>query len=657
MPTFPFRIFTSLLLLFISSIGNAQISVADSLKQEYDNGTLSKYQLYDNLFWEYLNVNKDSAKVYSTLVTQTASSEKEILNAKNINGTYYMTQKNYPIAFKNFSEILEHKNSDEILKGSACNNLGVMYLEKGKLDSSRIFYTKGLNYRIKGNDTKEKILESHVNLGSLEIMTSKYKKALESLFNSLSIAKDLKLEKRTAIILYNIGLTYSFLNENKNAIKYYQQSVEILKKLNLNRYVVQANNSIAEIYTRNKEYKKAEKILYQNLEMNIDDRNNASAYYLLADILFYQQKFKKSIDLANAALKLDTKLDNKKEIADDKILLAKSYYELNNLNKAKHLLTESKEFFEEVKDTVTLLTNYSLLTRINILENKDNHREKHLTNFLKLQDYQSEFYKNEKFKSIFELDKKYQTKEKELEILKLSNENEKQKASIAKSRLWLSSSIGISSLLGLLGFFLWQRRKQQQKLQLLEKSIEATDMEKNRIGRELHDGVASKVLQLINSSEDAYHSNTTNKLNDIYTEIRNLSHQLNNTPAHAEEPLFERIIELTSTINTPKVNLTIKPMSLIVKEPDASHIYRIIQELLVNTIKHAQSTTVDISINGSDNLTITYQDNGIGLADDLKKGNGLKNIEHRVQVLMGTINYNNTEHINGFSVNISIPQE
>ena len=70
-------------------------------------------------------------------------------------------------------------------------------------------------------------------------------------------------------------------------------------------------------------------------------------------------------------------------------------------------------------------------------------------------------------------------------------------------------------------------------------------------------------------------------------------------------------------------------------------LYRVIQELMNNILKHAKATEVTIQLNKVDtNLNIVVEDNGIGfdVAEALKKGGmGLRSIETRVKQLNGTI--------------------
>ena len=87
-------------------------------------------------------------------------------------------------------------------------------------------------------------------------------------------------------------------------------------------------------------------------------------------------------------------------------------------------------------------------------------------------------------------------------------------------------------------------------------------------------------------------------------------------------------------------------------------IFRIIQELVTNIIKHSQATSANISItNHQDSLSIIIEDNGIGF--DMKKiqhkdGMGLSSIEKRVEHLEGTLEVDSTEG-NGTTILIDIP--
>lgn len=84
--------------------------------------------------------------------------------------------------------------------------------------------------------------------------------------------------------------------------------------------------------------------------------------------------------------------------------------------------------------------------------------------------------------------------------------------------------------------------------------------------------------------------------------------------------------------------------------------YRVLQELMVNMKKHSQSSFVVIGFENNDNtIHFTYSDNGIGISNQLKLKNGLKNAENRIRAIKGTITFE-TETDKGFRVRFSLPK-
>ena len=91
------------------------------------------------------------------------------------------------------------------------------------------------------------------------------------------------------------------------------------------------------------------------------------------------------------------------------------------------------------------------------------------------------------------------------------------------------------------------------------------------------------------------------------------------------------------------------------KEQDIN-LYRIIQELVTNTLKHADAKKIGIQMIGENEaLTLIYRDDGVGIdlsKIDKKKGIGLKNIESRLSLISGKMNYQNQS--SGFHIEIQI---
>lgn len=213
------------------------------------------------------------------------------------------------------------------------------------------------------------------------------------------------------------------------------------------------------------------------------------------------------------------------------------------------------------------------------------------------------------------------------------------------------------------------RQLQKQKI-IMEKEL-AIEQERTRMSRELHDGLGSMLSGIkhsfaamknqldLSEHQDIKFDSNIDKLNESIKELRNLSHSMASDSLlkyGLENSLDDycRNISEPGVINVSFAALHTEGMHLT--EEQTFHIFRIVQELLQNVMKHAMAinTIVQISYNAG-HLYITVEDDGKGFDMETAKrktGAGLKNIETRVKILKGRIDYQTTK---GTSVLIEIP--
>jgi len=207
---------------------------------------------------------------------------------------------------------------------------------------------------------------------------------------------------------------------------------------------------------------------------------------------------------------------------------------------------------------------------------------------------------------------------------------------------------------------LQQERTQQEKelmyqKELLQASIDGQEKERLRIAKELHDDVGTMLSttrmyteQLSTQTKEENRNKLVLKMNELLgvtlRSVREISHDLR--PVILEKlGLHEAIKSLSETLNEAgevRVNYTVNGSINCTKE-QSINLYRILQELIANTIKHAQATQIDIQIDAEDEqIYLFYRDDGIGFDHaemSSKKGIGMKNIESRVSLLSGEIHY------------------
>jgi len=204
---------------------------------------------------------------------------------------------------------------------------------------------------------------------------------------------------------------------------------------------------------------------------------------------------------------------------------------------------------------------------------------------------------------------------------------------------------------------LYQERRHQaaeeaHQLELLQATIESQEKERDRMGRELHDGVGvmlSTIRMYMGHWNEECESNnekTYKRLDGLLGEtieaIRHVSADLR--PVVLETlGLEEAIADLTNTVaQASGVAIDFEAnYNHSLAQKDELNIYRIVQELLTNTIRHANASEVAISMHATAHIfQLTYRDNGVGLVKKDKSpgsGLGLKNIESRVNALNGKL--------------------
>ena len=188
---------------------------------------------------------------------------------------------------------------------------------------------------------------------------------------------------------------------------------------------------------------------------------------------------------------------------------------------------------------------------------------------------------------------------------------------------------------------------------LLYAVLSTQEEERKRIAQDLHDDISSK-LNIV--SLNSYLLKTPNlsekELDDISTNIINLTYKtLENSRRLAHDllpPVLEKfgldagIKELCLEFNSNKKALVQYENSIEFDTKDSKkhlHIFRILQELLNNSLRHGKATEITITFRKVANInTCVYIDNGIGFeSTDLenKKGLGMKNIESRISYIDG----------------------
>jgi signal transduction histidine kinase len=204
-----------------------------------------------------------------------------------------------------------------------------------------------------------------------------------------------------------------------------------------------------------------------------------------------------------------------------------------------------------------------------------------------------------------------------------------------------------------------------QQQQLIDAQLEAQEAERKRIAKDLHDGVGTaltSVKLLVSDCLDGETSEQASKvkqvnerLSEIISEIKQIIYDLS-PPALERYGLkagIKNLVERTNQLNLIKIDYHFYGHRKD-SPKTAVPVYRIVQELLNNTLKHARATRVRLQVHQFENeLNLMYEDNGVGMNGNGHYGLGLGSIESRVQSLKGRLRFETNDQ--GTFYNVDIP--
>ncbi|RZF62698.1 ATP-binding protein [Sphingobacterium corticibacterium] len=278
---------------------------------------------------------------------------------------------------------------------------------------------------------------------------------------------------------------------------------------------------------------------------------------------------------------------------------------------------------------------------------------------------------------IHELEKKYQTAEKEKAFLQIKTENQKQQLSLQNTRMLAGVLLLTSIILGVVSYIWYnalknkkklaaqkelllqeelKNHRQQEKLNLYHAMLQGQERERSRIARDLHDGLGGMLasvklkLSAVATNVDKQEINKESHM-ELYTIINQLDHSVNELRRVARNMMPESLLymgleaalkDLCNAMSNAELKIDFQTSNLNDNYPQPFQIavYRIVQELLTNAVKHSGASQVWVQCREEDGkFFISVEDNGRGFdaKNDLfeKEGIGISNIRNRVEILNG----------------------
>lgn len=183
----------------------------------------------------------------------------------------------------------------------------------------------------------------------------------------------------------------------------------------------------------------------------------------------------------------------------------------------------------------------------------------------------------------------------------------------------------------------------KQQKDLLKAYVEGTEKERERISRELHDDIGSRLgsLKRFITKGEVHDQTLEQQIDILCKDVRSMSHQLAPPSMRITglRQLVQQLIEELPEREVIQIDVQFYDIPENLSVETTHHLFRIVQEAVNNVVKHAEATELDLQFFVHDNeLVMTIEDNGKGFDTQSRNpGIGLQNIRARTESLNGTL--------------------
>jgi len=458
------------------------------------------------------------------------------------------------------------------------------------------------------------------NFGLLKLKLDSPKEAFQDLEAGMEIAKKLGNIRLELILRDNYGYYYSLIDSVDLAQEQYEYALRVAKERNYPQIELTSMINLSSIARMKGNIEESDSLIL----VSLDIAKKKHVYHYISYIY-----------LGQASLLLNLKKYDEIEQVLDSVAyyskygsrgeIMKTYYGIKyDLNKQKGDFESALKYYikrSNLSDSLDEKTHMQVMTQIQLkydVEKKEIQRVKEKLSYE--------------------------------ENLKVKEEEE------TRMKQWFIIIVFSFLLILSIGFIYYFINKNKQEAKFSTAIMNQLEEERERIAKDLHDGIGQNLIIIKNKYNNLKLKNTpeyeelNENLSSTLEDVRNISRSLI-PPELKRLGLRKSIDKMLNEIEKSTGLIVSSDLDLLddlnLSKLHEIRIYRIIQELSTNTIKHSKASSLRVEfVKKSNGFGIIYQDNGIGLNEDSIQENnsiGLRSIRSRLKMLNGTIKFEKQE--------------
>jgi two-component system, NarL family, sensor kinase len=516
---------------------------------------------------------------------------------------------------------------DSLALAKSLFNTGTSYRSMGDYEKAILFYEEGKKiFASHGNEETDAIASDILQL--LYHALGQYDRAIEYGERSVQYLRKTDNLQSLGVSLCNLGLSYDKKRDFRKAAALQKEAYEIGKKIDNLNMQASAMLNLGDIEMQQSHYnalkpyfeKAAELAAQVDAQETLVVSNRGLAIYY-----FFQKDYKTAARYGEAAIEITRQLNLPVERRKCLETVSSIYFGMQDLHKGEEYLRESTRIGDSLlNETVQ--------------------------------------------KNTLDIEKKYEAAKKEQQITTLTAQQKVQQLSLERKSLLNRILIGAAIVIVVISLLAYRNYRQKQKIQEqriaeleTEKKLAATEavlkgeeQERTRLAKDLHDGLGGMLSgikysfstmkgNLIMTPENAQaFERSMDMLDSSIKEMRRVAHNMM-PEALVKFGLDTALKDFCHDINqSGALKITYQSIGMedaSIDQTVSITIYRIVQELLNNIMKHARANNAIVQLSKSDeNLSLTVEDDGKGFDTSVlhgTRGIGWTNIQTRVEYLKG----------------------
>ena len=538
----------------------------------------------------------------------------------------------------------------------AYSDLGDYYMYK-QPDSAYYYFQKGIDHLHNHTDFCYSGLLS--NMATYYYSIGDIDKALSSYLFALQEAVRLGHDEISTLVSSSLGVIYRRKEMPDSALYYYNRALEFAEHQNDFATIANLYTNIAVLYSATSRLSEAipyaEKAVGFSLKGN-DPVQTVYSYSVYGSLLIKNKEWEKASQILRSGVAESKKMQSSQLVVKCITPLLSVFDCLGQADSVKYYMDiAEKELPELSPNAIEVLGFYEvkgeLFNRygqyresLEVLKKIENLRGKNLHTPLDLLYFRfaSNYYGLKDFTSAYVY----------IEIAQLKQIQTEQHALMVKRIFYLVFFLLVLIAVFLVLLYKKKALEKETDLRLARQYIDGLESERKRLAKELHDGVCNDLLgiQYYMQTSDAIGKEVQQKLfpmiEQTRTDVRFISHELM-PPAFQYanlnvmlEDYVERLGNVHQLIHFHYFSLPEQANWELVSCQKAYELYRIVQEVLGNSLSHSKATEIEIILSmiaEERKIVLTVSDNGKGASVSLASGNGigLRTVEDRVKCIDG----------------------